>query len=137
VEQLVLWLASVAVALGIGALAALVSRVRSLGRRLGSFECALRRGARSAWASGIATYGVDTLDWHRVLSFSPGPERSWRRSRIEVVNRSVRLTAGRRTSVVELSCRVDDDEFLLALSEQAFSGLTSWLEAAPPSAYRR
>jgi hypothetical protein len=49
----------------------------------------------------------------------------------------VRLTAGRRTSVVELSCRVDDDEFLLALSEQAFSGLTSWLEAAPPSAYRR
>lgn len=118
------------------ALVLLISRVRSLGRRLGSFECALRRDPRSGWASGIATFGVDRLEWYRVLAFTPRPERSWRRSRMEVLDRASRLSGGRRTTVVELHCRDQDDEFTLAMSEQAYAGLTSWLEAAPPSGYR-
>jgi hypothetical protein len=131
-----LWLVIGAGVAGLVALALLISRVRSLGRRLGSFECALRRSGKSSWASGIASYGVDRLEWYRVLSYAPRPERSWPRSRIEVLDRASRLTAGRRTSIIELRCRSVDDEFTLAMSEQAYAGLTSWLEAAPPSGYR-
>jgi hypothetical protein len=137
VEPLVLWFGFAAVALGVAALAVLVSRVRSLGRRLGTFECALRHGDGSGWASGIASFGRDTLDWYRVISFTPRPELSWRRSRIQVLDRVSRIAGGRRTSVIELRCCDDGEEFRLAMSEQAFSGFTSWLEAAPPSAYRR
>jgi hypothetical protein len=119
------------------ALVALIVRVRSLGRRLGAFECAYRRADQQAWASGIAWYGEDRLEWYRVLSFTPRPEHAWARSRLEVLGRTPRLTAGRRTSVVELRCRTPDGEFSLAMSERASAGLTSWLEAAPPSGYYR
>lgn len=48
------------------------------------------------------------------------------------MSRSVRLSGARLTSVMEVRCRLGEDEFTLAMSRQAAAGLTSWLEAAPP-----
>ncbi len=131
-----LWLLLGACVLAAVALAMLISRVRSLGRRLGSFECAYRRAEGHGWASGIAAFGADRLEWYRVLSYTPRPEHTWLRSRLEVLDRASRLTAGRRTSIVEIHCRTADEEFSLAMSVDAYAGLTSWLEATPPSGYR-
>lgn len=127
------WALLAVTAAGILALGFVLSRIRTLGHRVGSFECALRRRGRTAWSAGIAIYGADRLDWYRVLSFSPRPEHTWRRAALRVLDRASRLTAGRRTAVMELRCRHLDEEFTLAMSEQASAGLTSWLEAAPPS----
>lgn len=110
----------------------LLVRTRSLGLRVGSFECALRRAGRTSWASGFAAYGADRLEWYRVLSASPRPERAWPRNGLEVLATAVRLHDGRPTTVMELSCRSGAEVFTLAMSYQAASGLTSWLEAAPP-----
>lgn len=130
------WILLGAAVAGFAALVMLVTRVRSLGQRVGSFECGLRREGRTRWASGIASYGFDRLDWYRVLSFAPRPARSWPRSGFELTGRASRLSGGRRTSITELRCRSDDEEFFLAMSEQAYAGLTSWLEAAPPGVTR-
>lgn len=126
------WLVLALVVPAAASLGLLVSRVRSLGRRIGSFECALRRGGRSGWTGGIASFGLDRLDWYRLLSFSLRPAQSWSRSELRIVDRAVRLSAGKRTSIVEANCCSRDAEFTLAMSEQAYAGLTSWLEAAPP-----
>jgi hypothetical protein len=118
--------------LGLGLLVLLVTRVRSLGRRFGTFECALRFAGRTAWASGIAGYGADRLEWFRVLSLSPRPAHSWQRSALVVVARSPRLRSGRRTAITEATVRCRGAEFTLAMTDQAYAGLASWLEAAPP-----
>ena len=110
----------------------LVTRVRSLGRRFGTFECALRLAGRTAWASGIAGYGADRLDWYRVLSLSPRPAHSWQRSALEVLARSSRLRAGRRTAITEATLRCRGEDFIPAMTDQAYAGLASWFEAAPP-----
>jgi len=126
------WILLGALVIGLGLLVLLVTRVRSLGRRFGTFECALRLAGRTAWASGIAGYGADRLDWYRVLSLSPRPAHSWQRSALVVVARSSRLRAGRRTAITEATVRCRDEEFTLAMADQAYAGFASWLEAAPP-----
>lgn len=128
----VVWSLVALAAVGVVLLGLLVMRTSSLGRRVGSFECALRRAERMRWASGFAAYGADRLEWYRVLSASPRPERSWPRARFEVLDARVRLRDGRPTTVMELACRDGAETFTLAMSQQAASGLTSWLEAAPP-----
>lgn len=128
------WILLGALLLGLGLLVLLVTRVRSLGRRFGTFECALRRAGRTTWAGGIAGYGADRLVWYRVLSLSPRPAHSWQRSAMLVVARSSRLRGGRRTAITEATVRCAEDEFALAMSDQAYAGLTAWLEAAPPGA---
>lgn len=114
------------------ALVFLVVRVRSISSRVGSFECALQQDGQAGWASGIASFGTDRLDWYRVVSASPRPEASWSREGLEVLGRSVRLIGGRSTSVVEVRCGVGATAWTLAMSRSATAGLTSWLEAAPP-----
>lgn len=130
------WLIIGAGVVGLAVLTTLLARIRSLGRRLGSFECALRPGGHAGWGSGIAAIGADTLDWYRVLSLMPRPERSWPRRALVVHERSYRLSGGRLTSVVELRCSAGREEFTLALSEPASAALTSWIEAVPPSGFR-
>ena len=53
-------------ALGVLGIAAFYIRLRTLGSRVGSFECALQMP--TGWASGIAHYGADSLHWYRLIS---------------------------------------------------------------------
>ncbi len=126
------WLLLAAALGGTLALGLLLARVRSINRRVGSFECAVRPDGRTGWTSGIASYGVDRLDWYRVVSASPRPARSWPRARLEIIHRAPRRSGALLTSVMELRCRVGSEVFSLAMSRPAADGLTSWLEAAPP-----
>lgn len=112
-----------------------------LGRRRGSFDCSVRMVAeRRSWTVGVARYGPDRLDWYRVFSLAPRPSRSWQRSRLEILGRRVPV-GGEALAVLPgvsvISCRYDGYELDLAMSAEAYTGLSSWAEAGPPGQFGR
>ena len=127
------WGILTALALVVLAVLALTGRVRHLGRRVGSFECALRRPGQRDWTSGIAVFGSGRLDWHRLVSLAHRPARSFVRRELEIVGRRRRGPGPRGGEVVEVACRYRGEDLELAMVDQALAGLVSWLEAAPPN----
>jgi Protein of unknown function (DUF2550) len=130
------------VALALLGYALLVLRRWVLGRAGGTFDCSLRanRSGPAAnmgkgWALGLGRYAEDDLQWFRVFSFSPRPRRVLPRRELVIRRRrqpqgaeALALLAG--ALVVE--CVVDDRPLELGMTEDALTGLLSWLEAAPP-----
>ena len=129
-----------AVLVGLG-----LTRVHSLNRRVGSFACAARPilaqgsdGVRATpgpeaptWSQGVAHYGVGRLDWWRIWSLSPRPAQVWDRSDLVVLGRRGMEAVG-RPDLFEVRCRHRGSEFELAMSRDAYAGMMSWLESAPP-----
>jgi len=108
-----------------------VSRVRALTLRVGSFPCRLRT-AGGPGAPGVARYGTARLVWWRMLSLSPRPADTWRRDRLDLVERvALDEVDDLGRSMVLVSCRHDGEEFELMMSAAAYSGLVSWVEAGP------
>ena len=108
----------------------LLWRLHALGRRVGSFECAMREGEH--WHAGIAAYAKDDLTWYRVVSLSLRPSRRWARRDMWVHERRVREIEGGTSRVVEVHCHFGDEQFYLAARDHSLDGLVSWLEAGPP-----
>jgi hypothetical protein len=107
---------------------------------LGSFDCSLRRerGGHSntgRWMLGVARYGSDRLDWYRLFSMSPRPWRSFERARLMIVEQR-RQASGEGYSVmpgaVIVRCAYGRLVLELAMTESAYTGLSTWLESAPP-----
>ena len=123
-----------------------LTRVHSLNRRVGSFACAVRPlavsgGLRSTpeappWSQGVAHYGVGRLDWWRIWSLSPRPAQVWDRSDLEILARRGMEAVG-RPDLFEVRCRHRGTEFELAMSRDAYAGMMSWLESAPPRSGNR
>lgn len=113
--------------------AAGVSRLHTLSRRVGSFPCAARPygNAQAAWSLGIAHYAVGRIEWWRCWSLSPRPARTWFREQLAVVDRRPLDAAGQPGQYL-VRCRYDGVDFELTISAGAYAGLASWLEAAPP-----
>ncbi|WP_454295597.1 DUF2550 family protein [Salana multivorans] len=122
-------------------------RLRALGRRVGSFPCAIR--TPSGWTSGIACYGAADLRWYRVVSLSPRPRYVWDRSVFAILAPAHPVDSGEgpgvgaqrgpggRGRLVQVECRVEpgpDGVVSLAVSSGTYAGLASWLESAPPGA---
>ncbi|QGH68898.1 DUF2550 family protein [Pseudactinotalea sp. HY158] len=105
-------------------------RLRAIGSRVGSFECALLLGDR--WFAGIATYTRDHLAWHEVVSLSIQPQRTFDRRELLILARRARRIEERTSQVSEAHCRYRGEEFYLAAPDGAIDGLVSWLEASPP-----
>lgn len=134
-----------AVLVGLG-----LTRVHSLNRRVGSFACAVRPlvapgpdGVRSTpgpeaptWSQGVAHYGVGRLDWWRIWSLSPRPAQVWDRSDLVILARRGMEAVG-RPDLFEVRCRHRETEFELAMSRDAYAGMMSWLESAPPRSGNR
>lgn len=106
-----------------------------LSRTVGSFDCSLRRPGATGWTIGVARYGQGRVDWFRIFSLSPRPSRGWARSALSVVRRR-HAQGGEVFAVLPgaliVQCRVGDDDIELAMSQDAYVGFTSWIEAAPP-----
>jgi hypothetical protein len=102
---------------------------------VGSFDCSLRRSGASGWTVGVARYGQGRLDWFRIFSLSPRPSRAWPQSALSVVGQR-HADGGEVFAVLPgalvVQCRVGDDDMELAMSQDAYVGFTSWIEAAPP-----
>jgi len=122
------------VLLGLGTLLLGASRLRTLSGRVGSFVCGayLAKSAGGAAAAGIAQYGAGRLDWWRSWSLALRPTRSWQRRELLVIGRERFVSPG-RPDLYLVRCRYHGVDFALTMSPDAFAGLTSWLEAAPPS----
>lgn len=117
--------------LAIGLLALFLWRLRAIGGRVGSFQCALRRGTR--WVPGIAAYTRDALVWYDVVSLSRRPRHRWSRDDLLIQDRLVRPDL-RHGTIVEACFAHHGERVELAAQPPAFEGLVSWLEASPPGA---
>ena len=108
------------------------SRLRTLSRRVGSFQCGARPARPQApWSPGIAQYGVGRIDWWRCWSLAPRPTRTWYRDHLTVTGRAPLDQAGQVDQYL-VRCRYDGVDFELTMSSGAYAGLASWLESAPP-----
>jgi Protein of unknown function (DUF2550) len=115
-----------------------VSRRRFLTRGVGAFDCSLRMGEHSfgkGWRLGVARYESDRIDWYRVFSVSPRAGASLVRAELDVQER--RSPSGQETFAVLAGsiiarCQYRGELVELAMTEQAYTGFSSWLESAPP-----
>ncbi|UZN04458.1 DUF2550 family protein [Cellulomonas sp. S1-8] len=114
-----------------------LSRTRTLARRVGAFSCVLCEDVASSSDRGVAQYGAVTLYWWRRMSVMPRPARTWSRSSIVVLERIVLPPVPGRPQAVVARCRVvpsgggPEREIRLQMSQDAYAGFTSWLEATP------
>ena len=128
----------VAVSVVLLSLLGIVIRRRVLQRRGGTFDCSLREGGRppgKGWMLGVARYERETLEWHRVFSWSPRPRLVVGRRELEVLDR--REPVGAEVHVllagaVVVHCRSSGHELELAMNSGSLTGFLSWLESAPP-----
>ena len=111
---------------------------RQLLRRHGcTVDLSLRMRARpggSGWALGVGRYDGDSLLWYRLLSLAPRPRRCVPRRGLTAVGRrkptgteALNLMSG----AIVVECRAENGPVELAMSEDAYPGFVSWLEAAP------
>jgi hypothetical protein len=121
----------------------LVARRRFISRHGGTFELSVRvrpGKAGRGWVLGLGRYDGEQLQWFRIFSPSPRPKRAWDRADLSITGQrepsgpeSFSLYAGH--VVVELQGA--DGPLELAMSPNALTGFSSWLEAAPPGIRRR
>lgn len=106
-----------------------------LARTLWSFDCSLRRPGATGWTIGVARYGPGHLDWFRIFSLSPRPTTVWPQAGLTVLGRRP-VEGGEVFAVLPgalvVRCLAAGEEIELAISMDAYVGLASWLEGAPP-----
>mgnify|MGYP001316437839 CR=1 FL=1 len=97
---------------------------------------ALRGPRQGRWRLGLMRMGSTDLEWFSFSGVSTRPIHVWARARLDV------LPPGATSAPVALpllpgarsvSCRYEGDDFEMALSQQDYRALRTWLESAPPS----
>ncbi|MEO5993537.1 MAG: DUF2550 domain-containing protein [Arthrobacter sp.] len=90
--------------------------------------------AGNGWQMGVCRYQDNDLEWFRLASLSTRPKYTFRRSSLELIARRqpseselVEVQPG--AVIVEL--RYEGQDVLLAMRFDAYTGLSSWLEAGP------
>lgn len=113
--------------------AMLLLRRRALARRVGSFICVWSPPDMPvAGVPGISQYATGRLVWWKVVSLSFTPAKVWSRDELTLLSREELGEVdpwGR--PIVRARCLHREDTFCLTMSENAYSGLVSWLEARP------
>jgi len=104
-----------------------------LRRALGTVDASIST-AGNRWAMGVCRYQESDLEWVRLLSLSPLPAKTMKRTKIELLGRR-EPTEGELTRVPQGSVIVmlsyEGRDVLLAMKFGAYAGLSSWLEAGP------
>lgn len=113
----------------------ILRRLRIL--RRGGVDVALRE-ARPAddprgWHSGLARYRGDEFRWYRVTGLRMGPNVVLDRNRLEILDRRDPVVGEMHPAgATVLRCRVGGASWDLAISADALTGFSSWLESIPP-----
>ncbi|MGO4491815.1 DUF2550 domain-containing protein [Arthrobacter sp. 2YAF22_2] len=105
----------------------------NLRRALGTVDASICVAGNS-WQMGVCRYQDNDLEWFRLASLSVRPKHTFRRSSLELTGRrqpteSELVKVQPETVIVEL--RYEGQEVLLAMRFDAYTGLSSWLEAGP------
>ncbi|MET3949794.1 DUF2550 domain-containing protein [Arthrobacter sp. UYEF36] len=116
-------------------LALCLSGVRrfNLRRALGTVDASICTAGNS-WQMGVCRYQDNDLEWFRLASLSMRPKHTFRRSSLELIGRrkptgSELVKVQPDAVIVEL--RYEGQDILLAMRFDAYTGLSSWLEAGP------
>lgn len=115
-------------------LALLLARQRFMLRSPGSVPVALR-GRGDRWLYGVARYAGNEFRWFRSLGLGTRPSRVLRREQLHIVSRRWPSEAERSAlppTAVIVECSEAGRITVIALGEGAFTGFSSWLEAAAP-----
>jgi len=112
-------------------------RLRRLSLAPGTFDCAWRVGLAGQdeterWAEGLGEYHSDRLVWWRVYSLSGKPQKVWLRPFLELVDRTP-LTGAQTAGLYLVRCTYHGELFEMMMSAEAYHGLSSWIESAPPN----
>ena len=105
-------------------------RANKLTGQVGSFRAWSRPDTASGWTSGIGMYGVETLTWYRLVGFSYRPVYTLPRRGLEI---STPIQHSNDGTVVEIRVKYQEHRYELAVAEQTYNGLVSWIESGPPS----
>jgi uncharacterized protein DUF2550 len=120
----------------VGCCGAVIARQRHMVRSPGAIPLATRRrGAH--WSYGVGQYIGGELRWYRALGIGTRPSRVLRRGDVHILGHRApsRLERGALPSAsVIVDCRDSSGYLTIALSEGAFTGFVSWLEASAPAA---
>ncbi len=120
---------------GLLVLALCLSGVRrlTLRRALGTVDASICT-AGNRWQMGVCRYQDNELEWFRLVSLSFRPKHTFLRSSLELQGRRepsedelVRVQP--EAVIVEL--RYEGQDIRLAMRFDAYTGLSSWLEAGP------
>lgn len=104
-----------------------------LRRALGTVDASICQ-FEDRWQMGVCRYQDRDLEWFRLLSLSPRPRYSYRRSSLELLGRRHPSEAERplvQPDSVIVLMRYDGKDFMMAMKFEAYAGLSSWLEAGP------
>jgi len=109
------------------------SRYRALCHRIGAFTCDYRKGRRNGgeprrFEPGVAVYSSSALLWFSAWSLRPRFSFQWPRSELVVISRE---PASGRNGEYLVRCQCNGKAFDLLMSDSAYVGLNSWLEANP------
>ncbi|XBH22088.1 DUF2550 domain-containing protein [Jonesiaceae bacterium BS-20] len=111
-------------------------RLRRLSFQFGTFDCAWRTvkdgsDPTDRWVQGLGEYRSDRLVWWKAYSLSPRPRRVWLRSEFELVGRTP-LNLVDLPGMYLVACKYAGVPFEMMMSAEAYHGLSSWSESAPP-----
>ncbi len=120
---------------GLLVLALCLSGVRrlSLRRALGTVDASICT-AGNRWQMGVCRYQDNDLEWFRLISLSVRPKHTFRRSSLELLGRREPTEAELvkvQPEAVIVELRYEGKDIRLAMRFDAYTGLSSWLEAGP------
>ncbi|AOZ72510.1 hypothetical protein BK816_03695 [Boudabousia tangfeifanii] len=107
-----------------------IYRVRHIAHRVGAFELAIRPNTSEEWTSGVGVYSANQLDWHRTVSLSFKPRRTYVRGGFSL-GKPIWREGGK---VVEIEVTDRYGSRFFAMHDSSYDGLVSWMESAPPKA---
>ena len=124
-----------AIAFGLLIFALCLSGVRrfNLRRALGTVDASICTAGNS-WQVGVCRYQDNDLEWFRLLSLSVRPKHTFKRSSLELLGRRKPTEAEAvkvQPDVVIVELRYEGQDLRLAMKFDAYTGLSSWLEAGP------
>ena len=111
-----------------------IARQRYMLRSSGGIPLAML-GRSSRWQYGVGRFAGDELQWFRALGIGTRPSRSLRRDQVQVVERRLASPddlAALPSGAVIVRCTDPRGTVTLGLSDSAYTGFVSWLEAAAP-----
>ena len=83
----------------------------------------------AGWTAGIGVYGVEELQWYRLVAMSLKPVYSIPRRGMEV---SAPISHSDDGAMVEVRLAYGEHRYEVAVERLTYNGLVSWVESGPP-----
>lgn len=103
-----------------------LARLRRISSVASSFDCIVKTGNK--WVDGRAMYTMGALTWYPIAAMSLRPALVWPRDAIDITQ-----VEHADSGMVIITLQSPEGAFQLCMELQAYAGVRSWLESAPPS----